>query len=256
MKKNRVLFLGERAIAWRLLTEFLERQNVQMTELVAIVTNPQFYRDLVDRYDCVDLGFVSNDSRRENEILDLIQATSANLLVSVQHNWILSEKILQAVDGFSLNLHNARLPAYKGYNSIGHAILNGDDTYQSTLHWMTEKVDSGDFAYVEEVRIDPCDTAKSLYEKTIHSCAKIGKKLFDTLDRGDVPPRTPMPPGPGVFYGKGTIKELLDVTRVEDPERRARIARAAYYPPHNNAYLQYESLRINLIPETVTHEKK
>ena len=52
-----------------------------------------------------------------------------NTLISVQHKWIMSKKILSKFGCNAFNFHNAKLPEYKGYNSLSHSILNGDSKH-------------------------------------------------------------------------------------------------------------------------------
>ena len=70
-----------------------------------------------------NIKFISNEKKNENEIIDSIKEHKINLIISVQHCWIFSDKILKSVNGNAYNLHNAKLPDYKGYNTINHAIL-------------------------------------------------------------------------------------------------------------------------------------
>tara|TARA_Y100000589_G_C26686737_1_gene440086 strand:+ start:98 stop:328 length:231 start_codon:yes stop_codon:yes gene_type:complete len=64
-----------------------------------------------------------------------------------------------------LNLHNAKLRDYKGYNSISHAIIESKKDFTSTIHWMAQEVDSGDKIVEGVVPIHSNDTALSLYKK-------------------------------------------------------------------------------------------
>jgi len=106
-----------------------------------------------------DIPFVSNDKRNEEELIRIIKAKKVEYLLSVQHIWVLSKKVLNLVKG-AYNIHNAKLPNYKGYYSISHAILNGDKTYTSTVHYMAPKVDSGDIIFEKTIEIAQTDTAK------------------------------------------------------------------------------------------------
>ena len=56
---------------------------------------------------------------------------SVDLILSIQYNWVVATETIDLVKGRAFNLHNARLPDYKGYNSISHAIANGDNVPES-----------------------------------------------------------------------------------------------------------------------------
>lgn len=247
----RMLFLGDRGIASRVLTMFLKEYRTQGFDIIGIVSSSRFYdehRPLLGEGAC----FISNESRNTDFLVKFIENNKINLLMSVQHNWILSRSVLSAAGGVAFNLHNAKLPNYKGFNSISHAIHNGDEDYVSTLHWMSEEVDSGNIAYEEVTKISPIDTAKSLHGKTIEASVRIAGKLFDCLRDKILPPSNPLLClENGIFYGRESIKNLLEIKLSESPAEINRKVRAAYYPPFNTAYIIVDGLRVNLIPESV-----
>ena len=62
-----------------------------------------------------------------------------NMIISIQHPWIISKSILDAVDGFAFNIHFGKLPEYRGHHLGIHSILNGEKTFTTTCHWMAQK---------------------------------------------------------------------------------------------------------------------
>jgi len=184
-----------------------------------------------------NLMFISNDQRNEDRILSVIKEKHVDYLLSVQHIWVLSKNLLDAVKE-AYNIHNAKLPEYKGYYSISHAILNGDKTYTSTAHYMIPKVDSGDIIFEKSVPIEENDTAKSLYDKTIESCKFLADKLINHVANGWEIPRKKIE-GEGKFYNKAS----LDKYKVMEPEQITKqIVCAMYFPP--------QTARIKLKGET------
>lgn len=159
-----VLFLGQKSIAERCLSiitdEFSSSFNV-----CSIVSDSDFFDKFYSRG--VPAVFCSNAERNEDKLLGIIADKHVNLVISVQHPWILSSRLLSAVTGMCFNLHNAKLPQYQGHNTLTHAILNGDNSYSSTIHWMLPEVDSGEIAYEGSVPITSNDTAYSLYLKNL-----------------------------------------------------------------------------------------
>lgn len=245
---RRLIFLGERQIAWDALIEITKPVNRDHMEIVALVcnlaTNAKFRAQVAG----IEPVFIPNDRRRTDEILSAIKTSGATGLISVQHNWILSQEIIEAVDGWAFNLHNARLPHYQGYNSISHAIINGDRDFVSTIHWMAAEVDTGDIAYEEVTPIDATDTAVTLHRKTIKAAARAFERLLDDV-RSDRPvPRNSSPDVESRFYGKNDLKPLLDVSAETDPEKLDRLVRGLFYPPYNAAYRVLGRQRVYQIP--------
>ncbi len=193
------------------------------------------------------IPFVSNERRNEEALAELIGAHGANAIISVQHPWILSAAILKLVGFRAFNLHNAKLPDYRGYNSISHAILNGDQTYTSTIHWMAETVDTGDIAFEETVAIESDDTARSLYDRACAAGERGFERLIDHLQRGADIPRVPIA-GEGRFFGRRSLDALREVVDPGDPREVDRKTRAFHFPPFEPAYCTVDGARRYLIP--------
>ncbi len=249
-KKWNMLFLGERSIASGAIKLFLECYRSDTFELKAIVSSREFYDKNIGFEIRNDIVFISNERNDSQALLTFIKNNSINLLFSIQHNWIIPPEVIDGVGPLCFNLHNAKLPEYKGFNSITHAILNGDKEYTSTIHWMTEDVDSGAIAFEASIPINVKDTAKSLHNKTIDLSLSLVVKLFDSIKIGSQIPKTPQTSSiKGVFHKRDSVKQLLEVDITQDINQLNKQIRATYYPPYNNAFFITNGLKINLIPD-------
>lgn len=242
----KILFLGDRRIAQGAIT-IINALNNKGIEVAALVSSIDFYNG------CKKTGieipiFIDNKKNDEEKILEVIRTNDINMLISVQHNWILTNRLLQSVNYMAFNLHNAKLPDYKGYNSISHSIINGDSSFYTTIHWMVAKVDSGDIAYEKEIKIESNDTALSLYDKTVKAATDIFQLFVKDLLANQDPPKRKIT-GEGVFYKKDDLLKFKDVTNLSI-ERAGQIARAVYFPPHEPAFIIQNNNKIHLVPES------
>ena len=249
-EKYNVLFLGERSIANAALRTIFSNEYSDFFAIKAIVTNEDTYNFILKEFPEAELEYISNSTRNSSKIIKVIESESIDLIISVQHNWIMPVEVLEKVGYMAFNLHNAKLPDYKGYNSISHAILNDDAVYESTIHWMDEEVDAGDKAFVGYTQIVSSDTAKSLYHRTIDTCVSVFKELLRALAQNQEIPRLNYKDLKGAFYARDSIQELLNVTDIRDSSKLDKIVRAVYFPPLNAAYLEYNGMRIRLLPES------
>jgi methionyl-tRNA formyltransferase len=187
--------------------------------------------------------------RDSNGLLEALARTGITALVSVQYPWILPTEVIEAVGGRAFNLHNARLPDYRGYNSLTHEILNGESVHTVTLHWMQPQVDTGYVAYSAITQIDQTDTAKSLHQRSIPLARCVFDRLLDALASGDSIPRVEIPPG-GHFYRRVEIEQHRSLSAPFDADEIARHARAFHFPPHEPAYVvDSNGRKTYLIPE-------
>lgn len=246
----RLMFLGNRRIAWdvlKLLSSNAYRSNFDVCALVTDAKIWQTYQALQPQGDAC---FISSDQRQSEKIYETIKTQSIDVLLSIQYNWIIPGNILDLVGRRAFNLHNARLPDYKGYHSITHAIANHDTSYETTIHWMVDAVDSGDIAYVTQTPIEADDTAQSLYLRTSEAAMVVVHRLLQDLASGAEVPRRTMPQGRGTFYTRSSVDSMADVSDLVNAEQLAHIARATFFPPNNMAHFFYGGKKYLLVPES------
>jgi methionyl-tRNA formyltransferase len=197
-----------------------------------------------------DLPFVDNADRNEAELLEVIRANEIDTIICVQHPWVLSAAVLQAVGYNAINFHNAKLPEYRGYNAVNFAILNGDATYTCTAHWMVDVVDRGQIALEAEFPLTDTDTAIMLYARCHHAGLQLFDAVLERMADWSSMPRRPMAEG-GKFYGRTSIETLRCIDDDADHETIKRRARAFYFPPFSPAYFVRDSRKYFVLPEEI-----
>lgn len=252
-KVERILFLGSS----RLGQIFLEAlagssSNRSGFEVAALGTSSAFFSSALAKMP--ELGqprFVGVDHSEDAPILRSIDECGITFVVSVQHPWVLSAKILDSVGGRAVNLHNAKLPEYRGHNAISHVLANKETVHHTTLHWMTEGVDQGKVIRTESIPVLPGDTALSLYLRSLGSVEKIAGSLCEYLAIGDVPLGSAQV-GNGCYYPKRSIAALRHLDASGGQEELTRVSRAVFFPPFEPAYLLDGDQKIYFIPEGVS----
>ena len=78
------------------------------------------------------------------EGLGALAATEPDLVISIRYGCILEAEALSIPTKGVLNLHSGRLPEYRGVMATFWAMLAGDNTLGSTLHWIDDAtIDTG-----------------------------------------------------------------------------------------------------------------
>ncbi|MFZ5427686.1 MAG: formyltransferase family protein [Thermodesulfobacteriota bacterium] len=231
----RAAFLGQKAIAAACLEILLEQGHRGLVDVAVLVSGTDFRDAFADRFEVPPL-FIPNAERGTDALLAAMKVAGVDLLISVQHPWILPSVVIEATPRGAFNLHNARLPDYRGHGSISHAILHGDQTYATTIHWMAPEVDRGPIVCEQEVPVGPGETALSLYGKTLEASARNFRDFLRLLSMPQGPPRIPMREG-GRFYGKDSLAPLKLIANPADPVEVDRKSRAFHFPPHEPAYI-------------------
>ena len=80
---------------------------------------------------------------------------------------ILSKNFIKKFNKPILNIHPSLLPKYKGLNTHYRVLKNKDKYSGSTVHLVTQKLDSGKIILQKKVLIDKNETEKSLRKKIL-----------------------------------------------------------------------------------------
>jgi len=91
---------------------------------------------------------------------------------------ILSSKFIKQFNGKIINIHPSILPRYKGLNTHSRAIQNKDKFSGCTVHYVTEKLDSGKIIMQKKIKILKKDTPSSLARKVLKQEHKIYPKAI------------------------------------------------------------------------------
>ena len=118
-----------------------------------------------------------------------IKTTEKKLFISLKKNKIkficlagfmkiLSSKFIKQFNGKIINIHPSLLPRYKGLNTHSRAIQNKDKFSGCTVHYVTEKLDSGKIIMQKKIKILKKDTPSSLAKKVLKQEHKIYPKAI------------------------------------------------------------------------------
>lgn len=201
--------------------------------------------ELADRH---GVQFISNARRNDALLARIAAECSINCLISVGHPWILSDLVLQSIDGgAAFNLHNGPLPRYGGFNAVSHAILEGTARFGPTLHWMRPMPDAGPIAFQETFEIPQDATARSLYSLTFQVGQQLFVRLVNHLVDGRLPPRVPMT-GPPRIYPRHALSEQREIAGSANDVEFDRKSRAFWFPPFEPAFYRCNGKKYYVAP--------
>jgi methionyl-tRNA formyltransferase len=196
--------------------------------------------------DCI---FVSNKTRNETEILRVLSENKINLILSVQHKWILSSHFISSVGQEIYNLHNASLPEYRGHNSLTFELLNNESYHYSTIHIIDKEIDQGYKILETKCPILSDDTAYSLYSKSLYLINELVHSFLFHIDNKIEFDKRIINPEIGKFYSKDSLLNLKnDVIDNYNNYNLETISRALFFPPYQVAAIRIHGKLIQLIP--------
>ena len=119
----------------------------------------------------IELPEINDKSKRrikhEELIHDKLIQSRIELVVLSGYMRILSPKFVKKWKGRLINIHPSLLPKYKGLNTHIKAIKNKDKFAGCTVHYVTEKLDSGKVILQKKIEISAKDNPDSLAKKVL-----------------------------------------------------------------------------------------
>ena len=110
----------------------------------------------------------------EKKILTLLEKQKIKFICLAGFMKILSKEFIKKFEGTIINIHPSLLPKYKGLNTHNRAIKNKDKFSGCTVHYVTEKLDSGKIILQKKIKISLKDNSVSLAQKVL----KLEHKLY------------------------------------------------------------------------------
>lgn len=176
---------------------------------------------------------------RRQELADL----EYDILWSLMYGFIIEEPLIRKA-GVGLNLHEAPMPRFRGCNGYSHAILEGEPTWGTSFHVLSAELDSGELIDQELFPIEPDETVKELYVRTMAVSNLLFQRNLERVARGEFP-RLPMET---VSEPVRPRSSLVDLKRVNEevlgsPEALYRHARAFDFLPFEPCAFSHDGRR-------------
>jgi len=119
-----------------------------------------------------------NNKIAEKSLLNLLKQNKIQFICLAGFMKILSSKFIKQFNGKIINIHPSLLPRYKGLNTHSRAIQNKDKFTGCSVHYVTEKLDSGKIIIQKKIKILKKDTPKSLAKKVLKQEHKLYPKAI------------------------------------------------------------------------------
>jgi len=109
----------------------------------------------------------NNIRNNEKKILSLLKKEKIEFICLAGFMKILPKNITKKFAGKIINIHPSLLPKYKGLNTHHKAITNKDKFAGCSVHYVTEKLDSGKIIMQKKVKVAAKDNVVSLAKKVL-----------------------------------------------------------------------------------------
>ncbi|MGI9280379.1 MAG: phosphoribosylglycinamide formyltransferase [Endozoicomonas sp.] len=153
------------------LQAILDQQNQYSYQVVGVLSNrPDAYG--LERAQNASVDTLSLDHKlyasREQfdlELMQRIDGFNPDLIVLAGYMRILSSAFVEHYQGRLINIHPSLLPKHKGLNTYQSALDAGDKEHGTSVHYVTEELDSGSVVLQAALEITSSDTAQTLEQR-------------------------------------------------------------------------------------------
>ncbi len=108
----------------------------------------------------------TNERNYENKILKNLKKEKIELICLAGYMKIISKKFIEKFGKTIINIHPSLLPKYKGLNTYSRVLKNKEKKTGCSVHFVNEKLDSGNIIIQKSFYILQTDNEKSLKKKT------------------------------------------------------------------------------------------
>lgn len=223
MKK--IVFLGSKNIGRLCLEYLIQNSQILNIEIIGVLTN--------ERGTDIKCLCEENSISQLSSLDEYLELPVVDYVFSIQYHEILKSKHINKARDYTINLHMAPLPDYRGCNQFSFAIANNARIFGTTLHLIDEGVDSGPIIFEKRFEIPPNIWVEDLYKITeSHSyklfCNSIRQILLDDFT---AKPQSDFLSERGTnTYKRSDIERLKTIDLNWSNEKIERYIRATYMP--------------------------
>lgn len=244
MKKTRVVLFGSIGIAKKCLEEIILDKDIEFLGACCVpLDNTWREEDSVYEY-C---------KKNNYPILEMedVKSLNADVGFSIRFNQIIDQDTIRSFSKGIFNTHGGVLPEYRGVYSNVNALINDEDKYGATLHYVDTGIDSGDIIDIQKVKINKDDTGFSLYKEGEVLCYRLLSENIDSIIDGSNNRTSQKELADGgltinTYTYKNTLKQKKVIYKDLDEDRSARIIRAFDSPYHEPAYTYLNDNKVYL----------
>lgn len=121
-----------------------------------------------------------------SEYVEWVSESDIDVLLSVSATQIFNEELLEAPDRFSLNVHTADLPKYRGMLPTFWALYHHEDEIGVTIHTMESEIDKGKIVNQITFPISSQTTLDQAIKQGKREGGKLAAKTIGEIAEGSV----------------------------------------------------------------------
>lgn len=168
---------------------------------------------------------------KSEESISFLISQHLDFIFSFQYDQIINQDVIDTAKFGAINLHFAPLPRYRGVSPVGLAMLNGENEFGVTIHYMDPGVDTGDIICQKPFDMTSLKNARELYDLCLlKGLELLEENLDEILDLRNT--RLPQDNSKALYYPAGFLDFKKNmITWNKDTWSLYNWVRAFIFPP-------------------------
>lgn len=134
----------------------------------------------------INSDFIESNNINSSKIQNLLKRKKFDLGISINNPILINSKTLSLFRHGILNAHAGDLPKYRGNACPNWAILNNEKQIALTIHFMDEKLDSGDIVKKIYFPINKNTSITDFYEFALKKTPKLFLDVVNSIKNGKI----------------------------------------------------------------------
>lgn len=135
-----------------------------------------------------NIAYQKSKNINSPEFIEQIKSYECDLFISLSFNQIFKNEIINLPPLKTINVHAGKLPFYRGRNVLNWALINGENEFGVTVHYVDEGIDTGDVIVQNLYPITEIDDYNTVLNRAYDYCAEtletaVEKFLFGNVIR-------------------------------------------------------------------------
>ena len=179
-KINTAVFISGRGSNLRSLINYFKKKNSPILIKLIVSNNPDAKGLIYAKRSKINYYITKLQSKKiaEKKLLKELYKYKINFICLAGFMKILSGDFIKKFKKPILNIHPSLLPKYKGLNTHKRVIKNKEKYSGSTVHLVTNKLDSGKIILQQKVKISKNESEKTLQKKILKKEHKLYPKAI------------------------------------------------------------------------------
>ena len=176
-KINTSVFISGKGTNLKNLIKFSKSNNSPIKINIVISNQKKAYGIKYAKKNKIKIKIINFSKKHEvNQLLKILKFNNIRLICLAGFLKILSKDFIKSFKGKIINIHPSLLPKYKGLNTHERVLENNEKMTGCSVHFVNEKLDSGEIILQKKIKIFKKDNVKSLKNRVLKEEYKLYPK--------------------------------------------------------------------------------